>query len=59
MRLHSPVDLSGNKKKNLIEKLVFGETGTGNLPIISRRANLWAIKTRFCTKVRLSKLEIK
>ena len=33
MRLHSPVDLTGNVK--LIEKLVLGGTGTGDLPILS------------------------
>ena len=33
MRLYSPVDLTGNI--NMIEKLVFGGTGTRDLPIIS------------------------
>ena len=33
MRLHSPVDLTGNV--NMIEKLVLGGTGTGDLPILS------------------------
>ena len=33
MRLYSPVDLTGNV--NMIEKLVLGETGTGDLPILS------------------------
>ena len=31
MRLYSPVDLAGNV--NMIEKLVLGGTGTGDLPI--------------------------
>ena len=31
MRLYSPVDLAGNV--NMIEKLVLGRTGTGDLPI--------------------------
>ena len=30
MRLYSPVDLTGNV--NMIEKLVLGRTGTGDLP---------------------------
>ena len=33
MRLYSPVDLTGNV--NMIEKLVLGGTGTGDLPILS------------------------
>ena len=33
MRLHSPVDLTDNV--NMIEKLVLGGTGTGDLPILS------------------------
>ena len=33
MRLYSPVDLTGNVK--MIEKLVLGGTGTGDLPILS------------------------
>ena len=33
MRLYSPVDLAGNV--NMIEKLVLGGTGTGDLPILS------------------------
>ena len=33
MRLYSPVDLTGNV--NMIEKLVLGETGTGEIPILS------------------------
>ena len=32
MRLYSPVDLTGNV--NMIEKLVLGGTGTGDLPIL-------------------------
>ena len=45
MRLYSPVDLTGNV--NMIEKLVLGGTGTGDLPRSSaRRANLCAIKSR-------------
>ena len=33
MRLYSPVDLTGNM--NMIQKLVSGGTGTGDLPILS------------------------
>ena len=33
MRLYFPVDLTGNV--NMIEKLVSGGTGTGDLPILS------------------------
>ena len=33
MPLYSPVDLTGNV--NMIEKLVLGGTGTGDLPILS------------------------
>ena len=33
MQLHSSVDLTGNV--NMIEKLVKGGTGTGDLPILS------------------------
>ena len=33
MRLYSPVDLTGNLI--MIEKLVLGGTGTGDLPILS------------------------
>ena len=33
MRLYSPVDLTGNV--SMIEKLVLGGTGTGDLPILS------------------------
>ena len=33
MRLYSPVDLTGNV--NMIEKLVSGGTGAGDLPILS------------------------
>ena len=33
MQLNSPVDSTGNM--NLIEKLVLGGTGTGDLPILS------------------------
>ena len=33
MWLYSPVDLTGNV--NMIEKLVLGGTGTGDLPILS------------------------
>ena len=33
MRLYSPVDLTSNV--NMIEKLVLGGTGTGDLPILS------------------------
>ena len=33
MRLYSPVELTGNV--NMIEKLVEGGTGTGDLPILS------------------------
>ena len=33
MRLYSPVDLTGDV--NMIEKLVLGGTGTGDLPILS------------------------
>ena len=33
MRLYSPVDLTGNV--NMIEKLVLGGTGTGDLHILS------------------------
>ena len=33
MRFYSPVDLIGNA--NMIEKLVLGGTGTGDLPILS------------------------
>ena len=33
MRLYSPVDLTGNV--NMIQKLVLGGTGTGDLPILS------------------------
>ena len=33
MRLYSPVDSTG--KVNMIEKLVSGGTGTGDLPILS------------------------
>ena len=33
MRLYSPFDLTGNV--NMIEKLVLGGTGTGDLPILS------------------------
>ena len=33
MRLYSPVDSTGNV--NMIEKLVLGRTGTGDLPILS------------------------
>ena len=42
MQLYSPVDLTGNV--NMIEKLVLGGTGTGDLPILARRADLCAIK---------------
>ena len=35
MRLHSPVDLTGNV--NMIEKLVLGGTGTGDLQILKLR----------------------
>ena len=36
MRLYFPVDLTGNvNKQNMIEKLVLGGTGTGELPILS------------------------
>ena len=34
MQFNSPVDLTGNM--NMIEKLVLGGTGTGDLPILSR-----------------------
>ena len=34
MGLYSPVDLTGNV--NMIEKLVLGGTGTGDLPILSQ-----------------------
>ena len=44
MRLYSPVDLTGNM--NMIEKLVLGGTGTGDLPILTRRSNPCAIKSR-------------
>ena len=33
MRLYSPVDLTGSV--NMIEKLVLGGTGTGELPILN------------------------
>ena len=33
MRLYSPVDLIGNV--NMIEKLLLGGTGTGDLPILN------------------------
>ena len=33
MRLYFPVDLTGNV--NMIEKLILGGTGTGDLPILS------------------------
>ena len=33
MRLYSPVDLTGSV--NMIEKLVLGGTGTGDLPILT------------------------
>ena len=33
MRLHPPVDLTGNV--NMIEKLFLGGTGTGDLPILT------------------------
>ena len=49
MRLHSPVDLTGNV--NMIEKLVLGGTGTGESAGTSRSsarcANLCAIKSRY------------
>ena len=45
MRLYFPVDSTGNV--NMIEKLVLGGTGTGDLPILSPTANLCAIKSRF------------
>ena len=35
MRLYSPVDLTGPGNVNMIEKLVLGGTGTGDLPILS------------------------
>ena len=46
MRPYSPVDLKGNV--NMIEKLVLGVTGTGDLSILSR-ANLCAIKSRYAS----------
>ena len=44
MRFYSPVDLTGNM--NMIENLVLGATGTGDLPTSARRADLCTIKTR-------------
>ena len=40
MRLNPPVDLTGNV--NMIEKLVLGETGTVDLPILSPDALTFA-----------------
>ena len=66
MGLYSLVDLTG--KVNMIEKLVLGGTGSGDLPILSpilspdqqpnvlTSANLCAIKSHECLWVRFHNL---